>query len=316
MSNRKRHFSFLTPIKNKLTQKRRNTDKKNTSHHSAEGFHTETETDTSSVSRDSFRLSTNSDSILDFTTTINRVISSNSLPISPITTTTTQEQHHNPKMNPDEFAQLFAMALDNENVCNGLRRAMQPLTDPIEQKLDNSIQRIDNLEISADETASKITTIEDKLEDLEQYSRKNNVRIVGLPESSTEYENTPDKVLSFIYDTMKIDINKYDIGNAHRLGRKMRDTTRVVIVQFSTNLMKQQIMRNRKCLKDIPENIYVNDDLTKTRALLFKETRGCVRNKKLSTTWTRDGIVYAKLHETSQPKRIDSLEDLSKFARQ
>jgi len=110
---------------------------------------------------------------------------------------------------------------------------MKPLIAPIEQKLDNSIRRIDNLELSTDETTTKINKIDDKLDDLEQYSRKNNVRIVGLPESTTEYENTPAKVVAFIYDTMKLDITNYDIENAHRLGRNMHDPTRVVIVQFS-----------------------------------------------------------------------------------
>jgi len=117
---------------------------------------------------------------------------------------------------------------------------------------------------------------------------------------------------------MNLNINSYDIGNAHRLGSIRREGPehRDIIVQFSTNIIKQQVMRNRRQLKDINRNIYINDDLMKNRALLFKDARNELRNKRLSAVWTRDGNIFAKLTENSRPLKIDNNEQLSNLIRQ
>lgn len=328
MSDRKRRLSFLTPIKNKLTQKRRNTNRKTPSPiHVAEGYKPEfvdrsisvtTESSVSTISDSD--VNDLNDSVFEFTTTLNQSIKNNSLAISPLPIY--QPAQANKVMDLKNFALLFSQALAEENVCQGLRNAMKPLIDPLEKKLDDSISRIIHLEKSSVDTTTKFEAIDQRMDDLEQYSRKNNVRIIGLaerkPTENKAAENTPSLVVNFINDTMNLNINSYDIGNAHRLGSIRREGPehRDIIVQFSTNIIKQQVMRNRRQLKDINRNIYINDDLTKNRALLFKDARNELRNKRLSAVWTRDGNIFAKLTENSRPLKIDNNEQLSNLIRQ
>ena len=330
MSERKRRFNLLTPIKNKITQKRRNTDRKTAPHSNADESQDSTNFVYPSVSREIPELSknnsTNSDSdiIKDFTSTLNQAININSLQISPIShqsidlaSSSTCRPTNTDNMDFQEFASFFSRALKEEAVCQGLRMAMKPLIDPLEKKLDDAIKRIDNMEIAIDETNSKINNIEQKIDDLEQYSRKNNVRIVGIRENTstaTTTENTPSLIVDFINDTMKLDINSYDIGNAHRLGtRRTGADCRDIIVQFSANTTKQYIMKNRKKLRDTNRNIYINDDLTHRRALLFKDARKELKNNKLNAVWTRDGNIFAKLHEHSKPIKIDNNQGLARL---
>ncbi len=251
----------------------------------------------------------------------------NSLQLSPISNIEQPTHDHN--MDPMNFTNLFSNALNDENVRQGLRNAMKPLTEAIEKKLDSSIQRIDNIEITLDETTSKIDKIDQKMEELEQYSRKNNVRIIGLPEltptnsksNANDTENIPAKVVKLIKEAMNIDICLYDIGNAHRLGRTEtrhdRDTPRPrdIIVQFTSNIIKQQVMRNRKYLRDTHKHTYINDDLTQANALLFKDARNEVRNQRLHAAWTRDGHIFAKIHENSKPTKIRNARGLSELIR-
>ena len=187
MSDRKRRLSFLTPIKNKLTQKRRNTNRKTPSPiHVAEGYKPEfvdrsisTESSVSTISdSDVNQLNDLNDSVFEFTTTLNQSIKNNSLAISPLPIY--QPAQANKVMDLKNFALLFSQALAEENVCQGLRNAMKPLIDPLEKKLDDSISRIIHLEKSSVDTTTKFEAVDQRMDDLEQYSRKNNVRIIGL----------------------------------------------------------------------------------------------------------------------------------------
>ena len=93
-------------------------------------------------------------------------------------------------MDAAAFESIFSDALRFENVSNGLRSVIKPLTDEVTAKLDRQIQRIDNIEITRDEHELKSNIIEQKLDDIEQNQRMNNVRIIGLKQESTD-ANTP-----------------------------------------------------------------------------------------------------------------------------
>ena len=51
-------------------------------------------------------------------------------------------------------------------------------------------------------------------------------------------------------------------------------------------------MRNDRLLKGT--NIFINEDLTKTRATLAWKSRILKREKKIRDTWTRDGMIFIK----------------------
>lgn len=329
MSERKRLFSLLSPIKNKITRKRRNIDQKPSPSHIADESDEPIVYTSASVSNEnSPSTTTNSDIdvISSFTSVLNKAIKDNSLQTSPILLHVEQS---NDIMDPKNFALVFSQALTEDSVCQGLRKAMRPLTDPIENKLDNAIKRIDNLEISVDENNVKIDNIEHKLDEIEKYARKDNIRLVGIPElttntlsgrgtQQTENETTSSTVVNFLKDAMNLDIHQYDIGNSYRLGqlnRTDRTRPRDILVQFTSNLVKQLVMRNRRKLRDSHRTIFINDDLTQRNALLFQKAREEIRNRKLHAAWTRDGNVYAKLHDNSKPTKIDYYKDLSELIR-
>ena len=155
--------------------------------------------------------------------------------------------------------------------------------------------------------------MDQRMDDLEQYSRKDNIRIVGIQDNRTQNdnrENVPRQIVSFLVEVLEIDANIYDISNAHRLGPKGQVD---IIVRLSSNLLKQQIMQQHNKLKYLNNKIYINDDLTKLRALLYKNAREHVKNKRLYSTWTRDGNIFAKLHERSKTTKIRTDSDLTQL---
>ena len=96
---------------------------------------------------------------------------------------------------------------------------IRPLTDEITEQLDTQIQRIDNIEITLDEYELKSNIIEQKLDDIEQNQRKNNIRIVGLKQESTD-ENIPKYVVTFLNEVLKMKIDLFDFANAYRVGHQ------------------------------------------------------------------------------------------------
>ena len=58
-----------------------------------------------------------------------------------------------------------------------------------------------------------------KIDALEQYGRRESIRIHGVPESSENNDDGED-VVKTIAKLLKVDVNDCDIQRAHRLGKK------------------------------------------------------------------------------------------------
>jgi len=116
-----------------------------------------------------------------------------------------------------------------------------------------------------------------EIDRLEQYSRRDSLRIIGMEESNGERTN--DIVISLARD-MGVDIHPNDISTSHRLphGRRNQNTTdrprpRAIIVKFVRRDTKGLIMRNKRKLKDSRRNVYVVDDLTPLRNKILRELK-------------------------------------------
>ena len=92
--------------------------------------------------------------------------------------------------------------------------------------------------------------LENRCTELEQYSRKNTLKIEGIPESQDE--NTFHKVLD-VCDNLKLDppMQLDDIDNCHRVGREATDgQPRVIIVKFSSYRARKRLFEARTRLAD------------------------------------------------------------------
>ena len=102
------------------------------------------------------------------------------------------------------------------------------------------------------------------LDKLQQYGRRENLRISGLPEE--EGENLKDKIVK-VGQVMGVEILNRDINVAHRSGPK-GVKPRQIICRFVSRDTKIELLRNKKKLKESEEykNVYMHEDLTPLRA--------------------------------------------------
>ena len=153
-----------------------------------------------------------------------------------------------------------------------------------------------------------------EVERLEQYTRKENVKIYGLEEK--EDENTTDVVLD-LAKKMGADVTRADLSVCHRLGSSssrgqgQRRKPRTIIARFSRREAKSTLMKAKKNLRKKEElhHVYVNDDLTRMRGKVVQEMR---KDPSILKVWTIDGKIHyiMKSSNGKDVKTIDSLDNL------
>ena len=164
------------------------------------------------------------------------------------------------------------------------------------------------------EKDEQIILLETKLDDLEQYTRKFNLEICGIPEN--EDEDLEDTIIK-LSECLNGDLRVKDIGIIHRL-KKGNMAPKLIIVRFSNYFSKDEMYRSRWKLRNAnvssvfgAEKIYINENLTARRAGLFKKVRDQKRLHQEWKIWTVDGNIFIKPSSSSRTSKINSLDDLN-----
>ena len=266
----------------------------------------------------------------------------------------------NETLNMAEFTLSLIEALKDKTVSESpsksLTTQLKPLCDTIDElkqqvmKLEHKIQqkKIASLE-------NKVDSLSSSLDNLEQYSRRVNIRIDGINEFPNE---NPTKVIFHLVNrVLKLSppLEASEVDRCHRIGpvndRRGNPRKRPLLVKFTSYGSRARVLGLRRRLRNlargeplqtgawpspddadkdgttatsdnlgsvtddvdeeesssnqddskridytsyIDKPIYFNEDLTKTRAQLAKETRNMKTNNKITDTWVYDGKILIK----------------------
>ena len=73
----------------------------------------------------------------------------------------------------------------------------------------------------------------EQIDDLEQYTRRTNVRIFGIPEAAGDVrENTDDLAINFFANELGIQLSLKDISRSHCVGKRSPTKPRPIIVRL------------------------------------------------------------------------------------
>ena len=242
---------------------------------------------------------------------------------------------------PRSMADELLEALLDTRVTEALAKALSPfitlsIEEAIGKKFEGLTEAVRDLRGEAtrlkkrcddlqDENARLATTCAAQgrqLDDLECYSRNENIIIRGLPEQSAAERATQavslddDPVLNeshlsvestvqqFCMDILGVEVQEQDISIAHRLKAGKKETTRPIIVRFATRRVRNLVLRAKKKLKDCGKNIFISEHLTKTNSELFYEARKMLKEKKIFATWTMNGLVHVKYTADARTKAV------------
>lgn len=199
---------------------------------------------------------------------------------------------------------------------------LDQLQSSASQSLQESVQELTSV---VSDLKNELESSHDKFDDLGQYSRRNNIRIAGIPENDGQITET--LVCNTLNQYLETPILPTEIDRCHRIFRPTAATNiqpkpkpKDIIVKFVSYKSKASLMskipmeklRADNESKPFDDRIYVSDDITRTRSKILFMTRKLKKTKRIKDTYARDGRILIKtktdrvFHVTTE-KELDTV---------
>ena len=154
---------------------------------------------------------------------------------------------------------------------NDLKESLEFTEQDIDKKLVQVANELKDLktDVKAIETdLLNADEVSDKLVELEDPSRRNNLQIGGIEESPDETWGTcENKIKDVIKEKLDIETD-VELDRCHRMGKKRGNRPRTLICRFTKFKDKQCVLSNGRKLKGT--NIYIHEDFSQDTMELRK----------------------------------------------
>ncbi len=220
------------------------------------------------------------------------------------------------KKDHDEIKGLNNLVQNLQRKCGELESKIQKLSEKnqlCEEKNDKTLQTVMNVQRDLYKEHNKNSTLESKLDQIDQRQREKNVRVVGFPEEVDD-SNVKVQLVELVGASQTL---VDDICSVTRMGKKKEEKPRDLVVQFVSKKKRDVFYAMRKRTPKNKENkkVYINEDLTESRAKLFYDARQMVKRNKLYGTWSQQGNIMVKVKENDNPCVIQNHHDLASKTR-
>lgn len=156
----------------------------------------------------------------------------------------------------------------------------------LETEISNLKLKIDSSTPENDNIVSEHKKVAKKLESVQQHSKMNNIRLMGVKE--TDGENISDRVLAMFRDKLNINCDG-QIQTIFRVGKKSGERPRHVIVAFKDIDSKINVYKRKSHFKGTP--YVLKEDLTPERVKIVQDASTKYGFKNV---WTFNGNIFAK----------------------
>ena len=168
-----------------------------------------------------------------------------------------------------------------------------------------------------------------KIDENEQYDRRQNLEIAGIPSKTSENTN---KIVQEVAKLMNINLSEDQISTSHRLPASQRPnrdnneskkrqiaSSPPIIVQFLSRDVRNSLYFNRKLLREAnlkkfyveeTTEIYVNENLTRARKNLLWKAKQRAKANGFKYVWTHNGRINVRLSEDNEAILISNEKDL------
>lgn len=188
-------------------------------------------------------------------------------------------------------------------------------------------EEVKQLRLQNSEKDRQIAQLEQRVDELEQYSRINDVIIAGIKIRPRSYARAvnPDSELSELdtqsveqqvasfFESKGIELDLEDIEACHPLPtRNLRPPA--VILRFTNRKKKISLLKQGRKLKGT--DVYINEHLTKRNADIARKARQLKKQRKIQQTWVSNCKIFIKLNGTPEEAKVlvvRNLNDLDKY---
>lgn len=169
---------------------------------------------------------------------------------------------------------------------------VKEVTDKIVSEMNKNFaalnKQLASLQQQLKEKDTVIDALNKEVDRLHQYSRRNCVRVFGVPE--TRNESTDVVVQKLCQEKLGVTLNPTAIDRCHRLGRHNSDKCRPIIIKFTRYYDRASVYKSKSKLKGT--GIVIREDLTQIRLDILNASK---QKFGLRNTWSTDGVICVKI---------------------
>ena len=191
------------------------------------------------------------------------------------------------------------------------------------------LQDISKLQLSTNKLTARQDSIEFQLDRLEQYGRRENLEIHGVPVAQNENTN---QIVKNVASLLNVQLDNSHISTSHRMpvsekSAKLRPKENnnkhpPIIVRFSNRDKRNELFAKRKMLKMNRTNtnsafnhlhVSLQENLTAYRKMLYNEAKNAQHALNFKFLWTSQGQIRMRRNSDSSVLNVNSLSDLTRL---
>lgn len=211
-----------------------------------------------------------------------------------------------------------------------LRASMEFLSNAVDSsntmmksiQADLSSIKKENIQIQLQNNLLKadVNGLKERLRALEQYSRRTNIEISGIPE--TPKENII-QIVKDVGSAMGVTLEEGQVTAAHRVPSYKRDRIPSLVVQFQSKVTRDAWIykyKEKKTLtaKDVNpayplHRVYVNEHLSPENKAFLSNLKKKCKDLGYKYAWCKDGRFFVRKTEGVSCQRINSCVDIDEL---
>lgn len=181
---------------------------------------------------------------------------------------------------------------------------------------ENCKLRQENLQLR-----NTVNSLEVRVRNVEQHSRRQNIEIDGVPETQGEDVST---ILRDVAKSIGLEMKPEKVVAAHRVPTFNKKRAPPIIVRFATYEARDVWIAAFKNVRPLTANkinpnfssshkVFINEHLSPENKQLLSKTKEVAKAKQYKYVWSREGKIFVRKVDGEKCKRVDSLCDLEKL---
>ncbi|XP_063363573.1 uncharacterized protein LOC134652332 [Cydia amplana] len=200
---------------------------------------------------------------------------------------------------------------------------------------ESRIKSLEDKQVQTAELQETVSRLQDQLNKQEQVALRNEIEIVGCPESPNE---NPIHIVLTTAAKIGVTLTHCDVDAAWRAGPRLRSARssgmegvnhrihpRPIAIRFIRRATRDEFLKAAKTRRNVttedlvlndknPQKIFVNERLTRENRQLFRAARQRATVAKFKYCWTSSGSVYVRKHDAAAAIHIRNPLDLDRIA--
>ena len=213
------------------------------------------------------------------------------------------------------FAKMDTTLNDILNDNKSLREDISEIRNVIIKNLveaNGKLQkRVDAMEANIMSLEYKLST---ELSQTNQYGRRNNIEICGIPNSISD-EMLEEEVIELFSD-IEVEVHHTEIEACHRLPPARNSSNKKVIVRFSNRKFAEKLLKSKKKLSQVrryESKIFINENLNKNFQKIAWRCRQLKKAKLIELFKFQNESFIIQVNHNERPLKITSEKDILNF---